>query len=78
MQPPAERVTDADAVFRQAADVATEAVQASAMAALRAADGCGCRGCRARAAQTIHWAIAMMADTAETSAVATPSLQARW
>lgn len=60
MQPTTPQITSADVMVAQAAEVVTQAVQATAHAALRAADGCGCQGCRARASETLLWSVAML------------------
>jgi hypothetical protein len=52
--------TASETVLLQAADIATQAIQTAATRSLRAADGCGCGHCRARAARTVLWAVAML------------------
>ena len=61
MQDLCERETVAGAVVLQAADVVAEAVRASLLAALQAAQACGCHRCRTRAAQTYDWANGLLA-----------------
>jgi hypothetical protein len=52
-------------VLRQAADVVSEAVRDALVAALRAAEVCGCRSCRAAAPRTFLWASALQPAAGE-------------
>ena len=52
-------------VLLQAADIVGATVRETLEGALRAADVCGCRTCRARAAQTFLWAVGMTATADE-------------
>ena len=64
-------ITDV-AVVHEAAAVATAAVRAAVEATLRAAGICHCRRCRAEAARTYHWAVAMLGLEAEPPEVRAP------
>jgi hypothetical protein len=52
-------------VLRQAADIVREAVCDALVAALRAAEVCGCGRCRAAAPRTFLWASAMLPEDSE-------------
>ncbi len=60
------------AVVDEAAAVATAAVRADVEAALRAAGICHCRRCRAEAARTYRWAVAMLGLEADPSEAGAP------
>ena len=55
-----EQIIADAAVVHEAAAIAAAAVRASVEAALRAAGICHCRRCRAEAARTYRWAVAML------------------
>jgi hypothetical protein len=51
--------TDA-AVVQQAVDIVSDTIRETLVAALQAANLCGCRRCRAAATRTYEWAVAMV------------------
>jgi hypothetical protein len=51
--------TDAT-VVQQAADIVSDTIRETLVAALQAANACGCRRCRADATRTYEWAVAIV------------------
>ena len=67
-----EQIIADAAVVHEAAAIATPAVRASGEAALPAAGVCHCRRCRAEAARTYRWAVAMLGLEAAPSQAGAP------
>jgi hypothetical protein len=47
-------------VIDQAAAIVSDAIRETLVAALQAANACGCRRCRAEATRTYEWAVGMV------------------